>query len=402
MNASPEKELCNRNPWEQRAEFSPVGSRNITLSLAIVFLCALAVPLAAFYETVALLILAALFFYVVSAARAPSTVALLLGTAFLTVSVAETLAAGAVILALIVGTGALAFLLTASESPWIPLLLPVAASCVSYAVLGSWKIALFALAFLPAAILLALATRRGEIRSRAVCFATVGLLAVVAVTVGYFLSTQSAARGISVPNFVSLLEDAFGKAVLDMRDEYEAVLREAGLAEESVNAFLEPYSDERLLTLTETLASLFPAICCIVCGVIAFEGQILLNGIYRGIGWKQVLTPRSMLFTMSLPAAILYFATFLFSLFPMGSSMAALVISNLNMILFPGFLVIGVTMLRLTVGRAKSGGRTVWILLIGAVLCCTQGSAISLLSLFGANSVVLGAMYQKMKNQSGE
>lgn len=400
MNTSPEKAFCN--PWEQRAEFPPVGSRNITFSLAIVFLCALAIPLSAFYESVALLILIALFCYVVSLVRVPFSVFILLGTAFLTASLSQTSAAGAVALSLIVGTGALAFLLTAMETPWIPLLVPVAAGCVSYAVLGSWRIALFALAFLPAAVLLAVATRRGEGRTTAICFAAAGLLAVVAITVGWFLSTQSAARGISISEYVSLFKDAFGKAVLDMRDEYGAILREVGWTEENISAFLEPYSDESLLALTESLASLFPAICCVACGVIAFEAQILLNGVYRSVGWKRALTLGATVFTMSPTAAVIYFVTFVLSMIPMEATVASLVIVNLNTLLFPGFLVIGFTVLMLSFSRSKGGGRSVWILLLGGLLCCRIDMALPLLALYGSNSVVLGGLYQKIKNKTGE
>jgi hypothetical protein len=59
MNASPEKEL--RNPWEGRADFPRIEKRRLAFSLLIVFLCSLTLPLALFYESVSLLILAALF-----------------------------------------------------------------------------------------------------------------------------------------------------------------------------------------------------------------------------------------------------------------------------------------------------------------------------------------------------
>lgn len=398
MNASSEKELLN--PWDQRAEFAPVAPRNTAFSLVVVFLCALAIPLTAFYESISLLILAALFCYVVSAVRAPFAVTMLLGTAFLTVSLTQSLALGAVVLALVVGTGAMAFLLTAMNSPFVSLLSPTAAACVSYVMLGDWRISLLSFGFLPAAILLAVATRLGKDRTTAVCFAQVGLLAVLALGIGYVLYTESVARGISIPEYVSLLKDSFFEYLLKMRDESGEGLQELTKSANAASIARETYPDEYIRALVGQTAILFPALCGVFCGVIAFQAQILLNGIYRNVGWKQVLSPRSMVFTMSLTAAVIYFGTFLLSMLPLGTSTAALVIVNLNTLLLPGFLVIGFTMLMLSLSRAKSGARSFWILLIGGLLCCRLDMAFPLLSLFGANSVVLGAVQQKMKDKS--
>lgn len=400
MNASPEKEL--HNPWDQRADFSGIAPRNVAFSLIVVFLAALAIPVAAFYESVSILILAAFFFYVVSAVRAPFAVTMLLGTAFLTVSLTESLAAGAVVLAFVVGTGALAFLLTSLHTPATALLFPAVAAVAAFAVVGSWKIALLALGFVPAALLLAVATRLGKDRTSAICFAEVGLLMLLAAVVGYFLYTQSVARGISVKEFVELLEDALLRAALEMRDERNGVFGELLGSDETMAVVREQFSDEYVGVLIRQTLRLLPAICCILCGIVAFEAQILLNGLYRSVGWKQVLTPRSMVFTMSTLAAILYFVSFLLMLIPMKNTLIPLVISNLNLILLPGFCVIGFTMLMLNFARAKGGARLVWILLLGGVLCCSGGLALPLLAMFGSNSVVLGAMQRKLMDKQNE
>jgi hypothetical protein len=275
-------------------------------------------------------------------------------------------------------------------------------------VVENWKIALLALGFVPAALLLAVATRLGKDRTSAICFAEVGLLMLLAAVVGYFLYTQSVARGISIKEFVELLEDALLRAALEMRDERNGVFGELLGSDETMAVVREQFSDEYVGVLIRQTLRLLPAVCCILCGVVAFEAQILLNGLYRSVGWKQVLTPRSMVLTMSTLAAIPYFVSFLLMLIPMKNTLIPLVISNLNLILLPGLCVIGFTMLMLNFARAKGGARLVWILLLGGVLCCCSGGpalsllVLSLLAMFGSNSVVLGAMQRKLMDKQNE
>ena len=299
-------------------------------------------------------------------------------------------------------------MLTSLHAPATALLFPAVAAVAAFAVIGSWKIALLALGFVPAALLLAVATRLGKGRTTAICFAEVGLLMLLAAVVGYFLYTQSVARGISVKEFVELLEDALLRAALEMRDERNGVFGELLGSDETMAVVREQFSDEYVGVLIRQTLRLLPAVCCILCGIVAFEAQILLNGLYRSVGWKQVLTPRSMVFTMSTLAAILYFVSFLLMLIPMKNTLIPFVISNLNLILLPGFCVIGFTMLMLNFARAKGGARLVWILLLGGVLCCCSGGpalsllVLSLLAMFGSNSVVLGAMQRKLMDKQNE
>ena len=394
MNASPEKEW--RNPWEQRAEFAKVAPRNLAFSLVIVFLCALAIPLAAFDETVTLLVLAALFIYVVGTVRAPFAVTMLLGTAFLTYSLTNTLVAATVVLAFVVGIGAMTFLLTAMPSPVVPLFFPVAATCAAYAVLGDWRLSLLSLGFVPAAVLLAVATRVGKGRTTAICFGQVGLLLAIAAGVGYVLYTGSVAREITVSEYVELLKEDFLGLVLRMQEQRAAVSQEVFGAD----AKQELLSPEVVPLLVDYSAKLFPAICCVICGVVVFEAQILLNGLYRNAEWKQVLTPHSMVFTMSLLGAILYFATFLLALIPWENPLVSLTVLNLNVMLLPGFCVIGFTMLMLNFARSKGGARMIWILLLGGVFCFAGALALPLLAMFGSNSVVMSAMYRRLSDKS--
>ena len=406
MNASPEKEL--RNPWEDRADFPRIEKRNLAFSLLIVLLCSLTLPLALFYESVSLLILAALFVYVVAMVRVPSSVTLLLLTVFASVSLTQSLAIGAMILALIIGTGATAFLFTAMERSYVLLLLPTAACVASYAVLGDWRLSLLAFAFLPAAVLLAVATRLGRSRTSAVCFAEGGFLLVILGVGGYLLYQYCQEAGISIAEYVDRLRES--EKVFSFASEFMermfAPFQTLG-AEQDPEVMETLLSEENIRMLIDTFFNILPALFLVACSIIAFEAQLLLNACYRTVGWKQVLTPAACVFTMSPFAAVIYFVSFvaslLVSLFGWDYTLAVAVIDNLNLILLPGFCVVGATMLTLSFARAKGGARIFWILLVGGFLCCSSTGGLSLLALFGANSVVLGAMHRRMleKMQNG-
>lgn len=394
MNACPEKEPFN--PWQNRDTFAKIPTKTVIFSMLIVLLCALALPLAWFYESIALLILAALFAYVAATVRAPASVTILLVTAFLAVSLTQSFAIGAVLLSLIVGTGATAFLFTAMEHSYILLLLPTAACAASYAVLGNWKIALLAFAFLPAAILLAIATRLGRNRTSAICFAEGGLLLVGFGVVGYLLYTYSQKAGVSVVEYVELLKGKLLPMIMEAVDEAFQNLEELR-NEQQLEALAEFFSEENLRTAIDAIFNILPALCFMICGIIAFEAQLLLNASYRTVGWKQVLTPSACVFTMSLPAAVIYFVCFMISLIAWDYNLVIAVMENLYLILLPGFCVIGATMLMLSFARAKKNGNPIWVILVAiCICCCSPGTALPVLALLGANSIVLGTMRQRM------
>ena len=394
MNACPEKEPFN--PWLKREEFAKIPARTVIFSMLIVFLCALAMPLALFYETISLLILAALFAYVAAIVKTPASVTLLLITAFAIVSLTQSFAIGALFLSLVVGTGATAFLFTAMERSYILLLLPTAACAASYAVLGDWGISLLAFAFLPAAILLAVATRLGKNRTSAICFAEGGLLLVILGVSGYLLYTYSQRAGVPIAEYVDRLREKTVLMVMESLDEAFRTLEDLG-NEEALGALAEFFSEENIRTTIDAIFNILPASCCIFCGIVAFEAQLLLNASYRTVGWKQVLTPSACVFTMSLPAAVIYFVCFVISLIAWDYNLVIAVIENLYLILLPGFCVIGVTMLMLSFARSKGNGKMIWIVFFAAFFCCcASGTAIPLLALMGANSVILGTMRQRM------
>ena len=77
-------------------------------------------------------------------------------------------------------------------------------------------------------------------------------------------------------------------------------------------------------------------------------------------------------------------------------------IDNLNLILLPGFCVIGLTMLAISLARSKGGGRLFMLFLLAAIFCCYTTGALSLLALFGANSILFGTLRKRMMDKASE
>lgn len=401
MNATPEHEWVN--PWKNRSELAAPDKRPILWSILAVFLSALVIPLCS-YEPLCLAVLAYLFFYVVVMVRSPLPTSVLLLTVFGAVSLSSVFtyrfAVGALLLAAVVGVGASAFLLTTLERGWITLLLPFGACVVAYLITDNALLSLLAFAFLPAGILLAVATRLGKGRTTAICFAEAGLLLAVLGCVGFLLLRESREAGMALSEYIGSLRELVFETAVEFRQELQSFLNEnPEMNDEMSRQLMTILTDEFFRESIRLVFNLLPAILCVLCSVIAFEGQMLLGASYRSVGWARVLTPEARIFTMSLPAAVLYFVTFVITLFGSGDSLAMAVIQNLNLILMPGFCVVGCNLLFLSLARAKGGARILFLILALALLCCNLGGGLYLLALFGANSVVLGTLGRRLKEK---
>ena len=402
MNAVPEHEWVN--PWKSRDEFSAVDKRAILFSILALFLSALVIPLC-HYEPLCFAVLAYLFFYVVVMARSPLPVSILLVTVFAAVSLSSIFtyrfAVGALLLAMVVGVGATAFLLTVLKRGWITLLLPFAACIVAYLFTESAPLSLLSFAFLPAGILLALATRLGKGRTTAICFAEAGLLLALLAGLGFLLLRESREAGLELTQYISSMRESIFEAAVEFRTAMQSFLEEnPEMNDEMAGQLMSILTDEFFRESIRLVFNLLPAILCVLCSIIAFEGQLLLNASYRSVGWVRVLTPEARIFTMSLPAAVIYFVSFVITLFSKSDSLAMAVIQNLNLLLMPGFCVVGTNLLLLSLARAKGGARLLFLVLAAALLCCNVGGGLYLLALFGANSVVLGVLTQRLRERA--
>lgn len=398
MEASEKEKTIN--PWKDRASFPQQSVAKIVLALFVVALCAFS--LSCFVdERITLIVLIALFVYVVATLRTPAAVALMLLCAVAAYFMTGMLEGASVVLALIVGTATLAWLFTVLRPPYVATLALVVAFGASWAITRDAYCAALAFSFLPASVLLACATTSGRARVSAVCWAQIGLLlallAIVLVVVARIyggMSTDIIARAIADARTNSV------RLLTELRDAWITSVGKVEGSAEMITQIKQTLSDEVLQATVTTLLYSLPGICAAACGVIAFEAQLLLGTMYLRTGWKQVLTRETCIFAMSVTSCVLYvIALFVYLCFGTGS-LFGVAMYNLYLILLPGLCVMGLG--ALTARRGRSGGaRILMILLFGALFCCATNYALPFLGLWGALANITVHLQKRRENQDG-
>lgn len=394
--ASPKRKV--HNPWSNREELARVSNAHLVLATLVCFLCALCIPLCN-NCTLALIVLAVLFAYVAAAGRNPLTVSLVLVTAVLFTLLGSTVgigfSVGAVLLSVVVGCETATLLMTATRRGYLALLIPIAAFGVAYFVTGHLMTSLSALVFLPAEALLALATLRAKGRTTTICFAELGfLLSTVGVFAALIWQTYGNLGPTAIRASVDAVRESLVQALLTVRDQNLATL-EGVQADAATQAWIEQIN---LLYSKETALQMFavlPAAITVVCAVIAYEAQALLNASYRTVGLGAVLTPSARFLEMSVTSAILFALSFVMSMFTSSATVVGAVMQNLSIILMPGLFVIGVQSIVATVRQARGGMRIV-ILLIAVLFFCCSGSAFYVLAFWGSYCTVMVALQKRM------
>ncbi len=387
-----------QNPWEKRVEFSRVKGAHIAAAMLVVALCALELACFAF-EALAWIVLPVLFVYTVITVRSPGAVAVILVTAVGITFLTGTPIFGAVALSLIVGTGSLAWLLTVKRPPYLALMIPVAMCLVGWIITRDVYVSLLALAFLPAAILLAHATVTDRGRTSAILFAEGGLLISVIALIAVVIYRMYGSLDWSViTRAVEETRGYFLYVFLTLRE--EMILAVETTAAEGAPAMIENLnavlSTSNITMVISLLFNLIPALLAVGCSVIAFEAHLVLEMTYLSTGWKQVLTRNFCVFTMSVTASILYYVSFLITMFVDGTTVFGAVMQNICLILLPGFCVLGAWSLLARIRSTKGGGKIFWILIAVSFVCCAGMSALYFLALWGANTTVMIAMRRRM------
>ena len=390
-----------RNPWKDRAALPEVASKYKLLAVIAMAICAIGLPLLS-YELAAPILIALLFGAVVLLARTRRTVILLLVSTVI-VSMTLGMTAAALFLGLIVGCAATTYLLTADKRGYagVFVLIPVVIALIVYLITRDVTALIMAISFLPAAFLLALATRMGKGRTGAICYAIGGFLLtaliIIAVLVYQYqgeLTVEALKRGVDG------VREAFVAELIKARDLMMQPLSDTVMDEQMQAAYdqmMEMMSDSLLRELAGQIFTLLPAILTVTCGILAFEAQALLNATYHRSGLDVVLTENATRFTMSLTASVLYLISFLLMLFLPNGSVACSATQNITLMLTPGLCLIGLADLRVLLSRAKGGTRAVLIVLLAvSLMCCAGGSALYVLAFWGAYGRIAQMLKQKM------
>ncbi len=392
------------NPWEDRAALPRLDLRRL-LPLYLAILVS-SIQLA-FFEVpfLSYMLLPVLFLYVAVAVRTPGVTLLILGTVVLTSVFSFSLTVAALLLSLIVGAGSLAVLFTTHRPVYPAMGILAVVFGLSWFLTGDWQLALAVFAFLPAGILLAYATSDGRGRTSVICWGTAGFLLSLLALACFVLYRIYGELNRDI--LLLAIEDAqngIRYAAATMRDEMLSVLRDAEGDQELIAALNEALSNNVIKAYTSALFSILPALGIMLCSILAFEAQLVQGLTYRFIGWGKVLTPAACVFTMSVIAAILYYVSFIVTLF-FGSGIVVAVFNNICLILLPGFCVLGAGSLFYRVRTAKGNSRFLLIFLCLGILCLTGTMAPFFLALWGANTSMTAAlnrkMLEKLKKQNG-
>ncbi|MBQ9773769.1 MAG: hypothetical protein IJW30_03810 [Clostridia bacterium] len=404
MNAS-ENKAQNQpaNPWENRRALPRVNPAHPLLGFLVVALCALVLALVENTQ-LATIALPILFVYTVIAVRSPASVAVILLTAVAATVLSGTYVGGAVVLALCVGVGTLAWLFTVLRVPYLALLPQIAVFALAWYLTKDVAIAALAFATLPAAAWMAHATVRDRGRTSVILRGQVGLLLSVAVLL--IVTVMRIYGKFDFETVLRAVDDLRTNAVnalVGVRDAMTHSLRESGAegADEAIKSLRELLTRDTISKVVSTVLYATPGVAVMLCGILAFEGQLVLGMRYLTTGWKQVLTRNACVFTMSVLASILYTLTAVATLFFSIQSVLGLAVQNLHLMLLPGFCVLGLGALLLRLRISRGGAKFFLVVLVLAIACCTGIYALTFLGLFGAYSNILLAIHRKAKESAG-
>lgn len=389
------------NPWHNRAALPTVSREHTVLAVIACLLCAIGLPFCAVYDWVPMALVGVSLVYIVVMAHVPSLTTMLLLTAVAATLLGGGILGGAWLLALIVGAAATAFLFTVSKSTVYAVILPIVAAGVALAVTKDLPLSMLALSFLPAGILLGVATLMGKGRTTAICFAIGGFLAVVVAWVAFAVhQTTGELTAAGLRSFVETARGTVLDAMISVREQFVELSAGAGADEatrEAYDRMLEMMSDDMLRQTVATVFNVLPGIVAVVCSILAFEAQSLLNATYRGVGLSAVLTNSARQFTMSLTSAVLFAAATLLMLILPTTGMFGAVAENLSLVLLPGFFLMGSQGMLLAMAQAKGNGRGVIPLILMLLLCCCSGvSVFYVLAMWGAIGRILFSVQNKL------
>ena len=354
--------VADPNPWEDASVHLRPSPLVTALLFALALLCAAYHPLWAgtSYTLGLLAVLAVLWLFV---ARAPLTV----------ISGAATLALGWLFGGLSWGVYALcliatlaigAYLVCTLRAYWL-FALPVLAYLLSLFLCGDAALALFSLLVFPAVGLMAHTTMKNQHRVGVICASSVMLTLCLLFAACLILFRINDGTAITSDTVFALLDRA-RKAALETLAAEQAFMEMLALlpVEEGVTPIM--LAEALVDTLLSVLTALFPALVITLGNALAYAAQLLLVQIFMGTGKRALVTQSSRLFVMSVPSAVIFLACSIVLLFPLRASMAVTVMENLQLILFPGMLIVGVYKLLADL-RAKRSPLLPILLAVGAL-----------------------------------
>ena len=379
--------------------------KDLILSLAAILLCGCvlsgAIPTA--WITLAI---AALFAYTVIAVRNRGAVTQVLLACVIATVLTFMPVVGAVVLALILGTGTLSWLfMTLPKYKWAPAGVLALAYVLGCLVTANLISPLLAFAFVPAAALMAWAHARDVGRTSTVLHAFLGFVVAVLATLCVILWRAYGSLNYDVlMTFVNELKRLFVTVGVEagkmLWETIEATAVPTAAQAESMEQlrrmYAELFSESNLQILADTLMGLAPAIVGIPTLIVSYLADVVLLRKYYNTEWRSRMTPAACALTISPAAGVIYFVCFLIAMFANGQSVFSMAVNNMYLLLVPGLCLIGVSAIIQNAKRAKGWIGVVYILFFVSMICCMGISSFSFVALWGAYVTISAALHQKI------
>ena len=390
-----------------------LNSRDLLLSLAAILIsaCVLSGAIPSAFVGLASI---ALFVYAVIAIRNAGAIVQLVLSALIATVLTFLPICGAAVLALIIGTGVLAWLfMTLPKYKWAPIGLLAVAYALGFLVSADAITPLLSLAFLPAAALMAWAHARDLGRTATVLHAFLGFLVVILAALCTLLfRTYGAVNYDVLMTFITDLKALFvtigTEAGKILWETVEATAAQSALPAESLESIQQTYaqvfSESNLQVTADTLMGLAPALVGVPALILSYLANVVLLRKYYNTEWRSRMTPAACTLDISPAAAVIYVLCMVLVIFVNEQSVFLMAITNMFFLLMPALALTGVNVVLYNSRRSRGWVGKVSILLLAAAICCMGINCLYFLALWGAYVIVSSALHQKilqkMKDQN--
>lgn len=395
----------NMQSFEAKNESPKIDKKDLVLSLFAVLLsgCVLSGAIPASFIGLAV---GALFAYTVIAVRNIGAVIQLLLISIIAIVLTFLPISGAIVLALMLGTGTLAWLfMTLPKYKWAPIILLAVAYGLGFLVSSNPVTPLLSFAFLPAAALMAWAHARDLGRTSTVLHTLLGFVVAVLATLCVLLwRTYGSVNYDALTRFINDIKDLFitigAEAGKILWESVESASAQSALGQESLEqlreSFAQVFSESNLRMVADTIVGLTPALVIVPALIISYLSNVVLLRKYYNTEWRSRMTPAACSLTIGPATGLIYFICFLIMMFANKQSTFLMAIYNMCLILLPGLCLTGVNVILQNARRSKGFMRVASVLLLVAAVCCLGLSSFYFVALWGAYATITAALHQKI------
>ena len=408
-----EKREENMQASEVEVVTPKLEKKDLILSLAVILLCGCILS-GAIPSAFVVFASAILFAYTVVAVRNIGAVVQLLLTAIIATVMTFLPIVGAGVLALMLGTGTLAWLfMTLPKYKWAPACILILSYGMGFLITSDPVTSLLAFAFLPAAALMAWAHARDIGRTNTVLHALLGFVLVVLATLCAVLwRSYGSVNYDSLMRFINEIKDLFvtvgAEAGKLLWESFEAASTQSALPGESFEQlrenFNQIFNESTLRTVADTIVGMVPALIIAPALIISYLSNVVLLRKYYNTAWRSRMTPAACSLTIGPATGLIYFICFLITMFAKEQSVFLMAIYNMCLILLPGLCLTGVNVILQNARNSRGWMGKISLLFLVIAVCCMGLSSLYFVALWGAYATIAAALHQKimqkMKDQN--